>query len=237
MSITTVLFDLDGTLLPMDQEEFTKGYLNLLVQKFAPLGYEPKTLVKNVWSGMPAMVTNDGKATNEERFWNVFESAYGKRVLSDKPIFDKFYKNEFESAKEFCGFNPSAARAVKALRKAGLKTVLATNPIFPPSAVEARIRWAGLEPSDFEFYTTYENSSFCKPSAGYYQEIIDRLGVTAKECLMVGNDVGDDMPARDIGLNVFLLTDCLINKNNADINEYPNGNFDRLTEYIDEINR
>ena len=37
MSITTVLFDLDGTLLPMDQEEFTKGYLNLLVQKFAPL--------------------------------------------------------------------------------------------------------------------------------------------------------------------------------------------------------
>ena len=54
---------------------------------------------------------------------------------------------------------------------------------------------------------------------------------------MVGNDVGDDMPARDIGLNVFLLTDCLINKNNADINEYPNGNFDRLTEYIDEINR
>ena len=77
MSITTVLFDLDGTLLPMDQEEFTKGYFNLLVQKFAPLGYEPKTLVKNVWQGMTAMVTNDGKATNEERYWNVFESAYG----------------------------------------------------------------------------------------------------------------------------------------------------------------
>lgn len=34
--IKAILFDLDGTLLPMDQDEFTKGYFNLLAAKLAP---------------------------------------------------------------------------------------------------------------------------------------------------------------------------------------------------------
>ena len=38
MSITTVLFDLDGTLLPMDQDAFTKGYFKLLAKKLLPYG-------------------------------------------------------------------------------------------------------------------------------------------------------------------------------------------------------
>lgn len=36
-----------------------------------------------------------------------------------------------------------------------------------------------------------------------------------KNVLMVGNDVRDDMSAADVGMKVFLLTDCLINKKNA----------------------
>ena len=34
--ITTVLFDLDGTLLPMELEEFTNTYFGLLAKKAAP---------------------------------------------------------------------------------------------------------------------------------------------------------------------------------------------------------
>ena len=37
MSIKTVMFDLDGTLLPMDQDEFTRYYFGLLVRKLAPM--------------------------------------------------------------------------------------------------------------------------------------------------------------------------------------------------------
>ena len=36
MKQKTVLFDLDGTLLPMDQDALTTGYFTLLVQKLAP---------------------------------------------------------------------------------------------------------------------------------------------------------------------------------------------------------
>ena len=39
--LTTILFDLDGTLLPMDNDAFTRGYFKLLAARLAPLGYEP----------------------------------------------------------------------------------------------------------------------------------------------------------------------------------------------------
>jgi len=52
---------------------------------------------------------------------------------------------------------------------------------------------------------------------------------------MVGNDVGDDMVTRELGMNVFLLTDCLINKKDVDINQYPHGGFAELIEYINTL--
>ena len=112
-------------------------------------------------------------------------------------------------------------------------TALATNPLFPSVATQTRIRWAGLEPEDFELITTYENIRFCKPNPDYYVEILKRLGVKAKNCLMVGNDVGEDMVARDLGIQVFLLTNCLINKSGADIGQYQNGGFDALRDYLE----
>lgn len=48
--IKNILFDLDGTLLPMDMEKFTHGYFKRLVAKAAPRGYEPEKLIKSVWA-------------------------------------------------------------------------------------------------------------------------------------------------------------------------------------------
>lgn len=234
MKLTTVLFDLDGTLLPMDNDAFTKSYFKLLAAKLAPYGYESKQLVDAVWAGTAAMVKNDGKSSNEEKFWQKFSEIYGEKATTDKPIFDEFYEKEFQKAKSVCGYNPKAAETVRKVKEMGLRTVLATNPIFPHNATESRIRWAGLEPEDFELYTTYENTGFCKPNPDYYKDIINRIGVNANECLMVGNDVTEDMVAKTIGMKVFLLTDCLINRSGKDISEYPNGDFDRLIDFIKE---
>ena len=84
MKLTTVLFDLDGTLLPMDQEEFTRGYFGLLTQKAAPRGYDPKQLVDGIWAGTAAMVKNDGSQTNEAVFWRKFAQIFGQEALKDK---------------------------------------------------------------------------------------------------------------------------------------------------------
>lgn len=231
--LKTVLFDLDGTLLPMDNDVFTKTYFSHLTKTLAPLGYEPKQLVDGIWAGTAAMVHNDGACTNETAFWRKFASVFGERVYTDQPVFDTFYRTEFQNAKSVCGFAPESKQLVDWLKGRGVRVALATNPIFPAIATESRIRWAGLAPEDFELYTTYENIGFCKPNLQYYAEIVQRLGCKADECLMVGNDVDEDMVAGELGMQVFLLTDCLINRHQKDIGQYPNGGFSALRTWLE----
>ena len=121
--ITTVLFDLDGTLLPMDQNEFVKEYFKHLARKLAPHGYEAGALVDAVWKGTAAMIRNDGSRSNEDAFWSEFANILGEDALADKPLFDEFYMNEFENARGVCGFNPAAAGTVRALKAAGFRVI------------------------------------------------------------------------------------------------------------------
>ncbi len=227
-----ILFDLDGTLLPMDQDKFTTGYFKFLARKMEPHGYEPKKLIDSIWGGTAAMVRNDGSRTNEKAFWQYFASVYGEGSVNDMGIFEEFYRVEFQQAKMFCGYNPKAVKTVGLLKENGYRVALATNPLFPAIATESRIRWAGLAPEDFEWYTTYENISYCKPNPEYYREILRHFNLRPEDCLMVGNDVDEDMVAREIGMEVFLLTDCLLNRHEKDISGYPKGNFDDLVNYI-----
>ena len=232
MDINTILFDLDGTLLPMDQEKFVNGYFKMLAAKLAPYGYEPQQLINAILAGIEAMIKNDGSQLNEDAFWKRFVEIYGDKVLADKPVFEDFYKNEFQDARSFCGFNPKAAETVRSLKDKGYRVVLATNPLFPSIATESRIRWAGLEPSEFDLYTTYENTSYCKPNLDYYRDILKRIDCRPEECLMVGNDVGEDMVVEALGLQVFLLIDCLINTQKKDITAYPHGSFEQLLSML-----
>ncbi len=230
--IKAVLFDLDGTLLPMDQEIFVKAYFKGMTQKVAYLGYKPDKLIESIWAGTKQMVLNDGSKTNKEVFWQAFEKIFGDRVFGDMPVFDDFYINEFNKGQDVCGFNEKSKEIIEMLKEKNVRLILATNPLFPKIATENRIRWAGLSEEDFELVTTYENTSYCKPNPEYYKDILKRTDLKAEECIMVGNDVSEDMIAETLGLKVFLLTDCIINKENKDISVYPNGNFDALSEFL-----
>lgn len=235
MSITAILFDLDGTLLPMDQDAFTKSYFSRLAAKAAARGYQPDTFIDAVWAGTGAMIKNDGRKTNEAVFWDFFASKYGSDALNDIPFFEEFYRTDFQSTKEICGYAPMSKDIIHSLKNRGFRVILATNPLFPAIATESRIRWAGLEPQDFELYTTYENSRRCKPNPEYYKDIMQELDLIPEECVMVGNDVAEDMVAATLGMKVFLLTDCLINRKNEDIAKYPHGGFNELKKFLDKL--
>ena len=233
MVIKYILFDLDGTLLPMDQEVFIREYYGGLIKKIVPLGFEAQNMLKGVGAGVKAMVLNDGSRTNEEVFWEQFAGYMGEEILQHKSVFEEYYRNEFQQVAASCGKNPKAKEAVETLKAKGYKVALATNPLFPAIATESRIRWTGMQPEDFELYTTYEDMRYCKPNLKYYEQVLERLGVKAEECLMVGNDVDEDMIARELGMKVFLITDCVINKHDKDISVYPNGGFEDLLKYVE----
>jgi FMN phosphatase YigB (HAD superfamily) len=86
--------------------------------------------------------------------------------------------------------------------------VLATNPMFPATAIRQRLEWAGLRALDFSLITTLENSHACKPRANYFLEILQPLGVHGDEALMVGDDWRLDIaPAMTLGLRTYWIND------------------------------
>ena len=234
--IKAVLFDLDGTLLPMDQDIFIKSFSGLLAKKMVALkGYDPKQFSTAIWTAIGRIVKNDGSRSNEQLWWDVYCSVIGQQGREDEDIFLDFYNNEFQQVAQVCGYDKMAAEIIVLVKEKGLCLILATNPLFPRAATASPIRWAGMKPEDFRLFTTFEDYSYCKPNPDYYRQIMEKTGLKAEECVMVGNDVDEDMIAEKLGMKVFLLTDCLINKNDKDISQWPNGDFSRLKEFIEKL--
>ncbi len=207
-----ILFDLDGTLLPMDQDKFIQIYMGKMAERFAPLGVDPQKLISTIWKGTEAMIRNNRVRSNEETFWQCFDETMGMDHTPLEPRFLEFYKTDFQFAKASTAVQPLSAMMIASLKAKGIRLILATNPIFPRIATLSRIEWAGLHPEDFELITTYENSSSCKPNLNYYKEILEKTGLLAEDCLMIGNDVKEDMVVEKMGMPCWLVSDCLLHK-------------------------
>lgn len=232
--IKAVLFDLDGTLLPMNEDEFKKVYFGAVYNKVKHFGYKPEELVNAIWFGTKAMYKNDGTVLNEERFWEAFSTIYPESRKRDEAYFNDFYNNDFPKLAFACAMpiQPLAKDFVKALKDKGYDVIIASNPIFPIVATKARMVWAGLNPDDFIDITAYNNSSFCKPNLKYYEMILNRNNLKPDEVIMIGNDVREDMVVEKLGVDAYLITDCLLNPDNEDINKYKHGSFEEIMNLV-----
>ncbi|MBU1145740.1 MAG: HAD family hydrolase [Firmicutes bacterium] len=233
--INTILFDLDGTLLPLDEDQFINIYFTKIGETFSKQGFDKKKFVEAVWIGTKAMVENDGVHSNEIVFWDTFQKLISCDLNALQQDFLEFYQTHFDEVRN--SVNPSifAKKCIDLLKKKGYRIGLATNPLFPQIATFKRIAWAGLKTSDFEIITTYENSNFAKPNLKYFETIFTKLNVTPSECLMVGNDASEDMIIESLGASTFLLTDCLNNHKGVDISLYEHGSFEELYVFLSNL--
>ena len=233
--ITTILFDLDGTLLPLNDNEFLKLYFGLMAKYFNHLGYDGTSITKAVLEGTEAMYQNNGLVTNEIAFWKRFKKVFSDYQPELDQAFEQFYEKEFDKVKASTTLHPLSNKIIQVLKSKGYTLALATNPLFPPIATKKRIEWAGMNPSDFAFVTTYDNSSWTKPNKEYHQFVINQIHKTPDECMMIGNDASEDMAAEKLGISVYLLTHNLINTKNKDIQQFRHGDFDDLYQMILEL--
>ena len=231
MKYKAILFDLDGTLLPMDYAAFTKGYFSLLYRRAAEFGYTKEQFIGAMWKGVESMVKNDGTQPNADRFWNTFAAILGDGILDCKDTFDEFYRTDFAKTVEYTSPNAEAKTAVELAKDNAEKVILATNPLFPDVATIARMGFVGLSPEDFDFFTHYENSTTCKPNPAYYTEICDKMGIDPRECLMIGNNTEEDViAASKVGMDTYLITDCLICE--GEMPECKKGSFGDMLEFL-----
>ena len=232
MKFKAVLFDLDGTLLPMDNDLFVKVYFGKLGATLAELGMNPEVFKKALWSGIGNMQANDGRATNEQIFWESFEAVSGKLPEKLRGGFDYFYENIFPSVEEVTGKTPISRMALDFLHEKNIPCVLATAPVFPETATRQRAAWNNIRLEDFVLVTTFENSRHTKPSLDYYRDILNELKLSPEEVLLIGNDASDDLAARELGITVYLITDHLINRKGVDISAVPHGSYPEMLEYL-----
>jgi FMN phosphatase YigB (HAD superfamily) len=232
---STILFDLDGTLLRMGQKEFVDAYISGITKVFARLGYDAKASVDGIWAGTYAMVGNDGSALNRERFWKAFA---GKLNLSEEEVVcaeaacDSYYINEFDDIKSIVEHSDISAKRVRDAAKKGYLVALATNPFFPLCAVETRLSWIGLSSSDFAHVTHYGNSTFCKPNTEYYREVLSVIKREPRECLMIGNNPAEDMVACSLGMEGFLVSGYVEGEFDSDNAAFKQGSLDDLARLI-----
>ena len=232
------LFDLDGTLLPMDMKYFIDLYVAAFCKSMVPVTkIESKPLMNAIWTSVAKMAKNDGDCLNIDIFWQTMNSVCKRdmRVFSDN--FDNFYRGEFSVCRAATKVQPLARIVVDYIRQRGGNIIVSTNPIFPKSATYRRILWAGLDVNDFDYITTNDNSSACKPNLNYYEEICSVCGIRPEESIMIGNDVNEDMPAERLGFDTFLITDCLINRDNKELSLYRHGTFEDFFDFLTDIFR
>ncbi|WP_029948761.1 HAD family hydrolase [Parvimonas micra] len=227
-----ILFDLDGTLLPLDEKLFVDIYFTELSKVFSEYNIESNKLVEAIWTATHEIIKNDGKRTNEEAFWEKFKSIINIDLSNVKEVLEKFYANEFFTKLKKCSTENNLAKvAVNLAKKNGRKVVLATNPVFPIDAL-VRLKWTGLDIDDFDYVTHYSNSSFSKPNPKYYLDLCKKLDVEPKECLMIGNDERQDIfAASSAGMNCYLVTDYLYTYPECKVN-CEKGSFKDLIEKL-----
>lgn len=233
--LNTILMDLDGTLLPFEQDDFIKTYFGLLCKRLAPMGYAPEAVVAAMWEGSKAMIRNDGTVLNHDRFWSVFAQLLGESIYEEEAHLDEFYLGDFDNVKTVLRGDTCAKALVELLKNKGYTVVLATNPLFPEQAQRTRMAWAGLTPADFAHVTHYGNSRFCKPNPRYYEEILQTIGKTPAECLMLGNSIPEDMIAESLGMQVYFVNTHVENPNGDPTDRFMQGSLEEFMRYAERL--
>ncbi len=225
-----VFFDLDGTLLPMDMDEFFADYFRS-ISKYIGDFIEPEVVEELITASVLEIAADlTPNVSNIDKFVKVFKRKDERVTDGLLEKIDEYYLYKFDELCNIVRHTPLLKEIVDVIRSKGYRMVLATYPCFPRIATYKRIKWAGFDPGDFEYISSFENSCYCKPHREYYQEILEKTGLTAEECYMVGNNVDEDIVAKEYGFDVFFLNNFGINPRKKII-ECDHGNYEDLLDW------
>jgi FMN phosphatase YigB (HAD superfamily) len=164
-----------------------------------------------------------------------FSELIGEDISTYMERFDSFYDTLFHKTREAAQSQPLIKESIEILKKKNYKLVIATNPLFPRKAILHRIEWAGLDVKDFIYVTSYEDNHFCKPQLHFYREILDAIGGTPGQCMMVGNDVQEDLIAQNLGMETFFIKNHMIHRTKDAVDCTYEGNYEDFYNFVKNL--
>ena len=205
----TLLFDLDDTLLSNNMDTFLPAYLQSLAASANQVS--PRLFISSLLVASEGMVRKSQiSGTLENEFDSHFYPAIGASKTQMRETIDFIYQDIYPSLRTTTHPFPEAQGILNDLVSSGHQIVIATNPLFPATAVKQRLDWAGLENLQlkFDIITSFENFHFAKPHPEYFAEILAQLAWPDQPVLMIGNSLENDIiPAESIGLPTFFISD------------------------------
>ncbi len=205
----TLLLDLDDTLLTNDIQVFLPEYLKSLSQYLSDY-VKPSVLIEQLLIATQKMIgNNQPDMTLEAVFDASFYPAIGVPKEDILDAINAFYQDVFPSLKALTTPRKEAVKLVDLAIERNWRVAIATNPIFPKTAIIQRLEWAGF-PGDkyhFDLIPSYESFHFAKPNPTFFAEALAHLAWPSGPILMVGNDFAMDIaPAKQVGLSAFYVS-------------------------------
>ncbi len=233
-----ICFDLDGTLLGMDIDDFMKAYFARIAKWAGTFGLDSERFIVALKSGTRAMALSDDDRTNKEVFWDEFSHIYGQSELEGLDVLaiaDEFYLEDFNHIGDGFEYDPVVPKTLETLRAKGYPLLLTTMPMFPLQAVKHRLSWAGIDSDIFDRITSYENSKTTKPRQSYFAENLAAMGVLGEDVLMVGNNTMEDLAFLDLGADCYLVTDWLLDPLGYDLDTVKHGTFKEFASWVEKL--
>ena len=231
----TLLLDLDDTLLTNPMDQFVAAYMKALAGHVAPYT-QPERFLTALLAATQHMAQNqDPNCLLKEIFDDRFFPALGMQPVDLSGVISSFYSKVFPTLKDMTEVRPAAVALVKEAVSRDYRMVIATNPLFPLTAIEQRLEWAGLPPAEYPFalIPSYEHMHFAKPNPAYLAELLALLGWPEEPAVMVGNDLKSDIDcARRLGLPSFHILEET-NGSEAQSERHPSGSLSQIIPWID----
>jgi FMN phosphatase YigB (HAD superfamily) len=205
----TLLIDLDDTLLGNKMEIFIPAYLHALGEYLVDYVSHEKIVATMLAATQCMFNNNRPDRTLKGVFDPCFFPPLGLDEIGTRELFDQFYAQIFPTLKGKTQFKPEAVEFIEAVLGRGYRVEIATNPVFPRTAILQRLEWAGL-PIDkypFSMIPSYETFHFTKPNPAYFAEFLTRIGWPEEPIIMIGNDPDHDIHGgQEFGIPTFWIT-------------------------------
>ncbi len=193
--ITTLLFDLDNTLLGNDMGTFLPAYFRAL-SGFWPASPGAPDVVAELLTATRAMIANTDPARS---LYGVFDECFSQRIGQPRerwqPVFDRFYAGTYRDLEAVTTRRPEAHAVMEWAFRGGYEVAITTSPLFSKVALLERLRWAGVDGFPYALVTSQDDFHFAKPRPEFYAEVLARLGRRAEQALVVGDDWANDIAA------------------------------------------
>lgn len=231
-----LLIDLDDTLLKNNFEDFLPHYLDLFSETVADT-IEPKRFVKALLHSTRMMFENHQPDCT---LMEVFKASFLPSLNIEQNEFihfaDKFYKEKFPELQYLTEVKTDAVKLVKISQNRGYKISISTNPLFPYTAIEQRLNWAGLSPTQYtyEIISSYEKFHFAKPNPAYFAELMAQIGWPSGQVLVIGDDLKRDIDsAGKLGLPTYWVTPDSVTKPVYNNEATASGPLSQLLDWLD----